>query len=89
MVSLTTERFWKAFKKLPESIQEQTKHTYELWQNDPYHKSLDFKKIHSKKPIYSVRIGIHWRALGIKEDETVTWFWIGSHADYDKLVEGL
>jgi hypothetical protein len=32
-------------------------------------------------------VGIGWRALGVmqaKEDKIV-WFWIGSHAEYDKL----
>ncbi|MEP7235935.1 MAG: hypothetical protein ABI778_11630 [Ignavibacteriota bacterium] len=89
MDSLTTERFWKAYKKLPETVQAQAKKAYELWAGDPFHKSLDFKKIHSKRQIYSVRIGIHWRAIGVKEEETITWFWIGSHADYDKLIEGM
>jgi hypothetical protein len=89
MLSLTTERFWKAFNKLPDDIQVQTKKAYELWQNDPYHDSLQFKRIHAKKPIYSVRIGIHWRAIGVKEDDTLTWFWIGSHADYDKLIDAM
>jgi hypothetical protein len=31
----------------------------------------------------------HWRALGYRDVElgehSLTWFWIGSHADYDKL----
>ena len=48
-----------------------------------------FKPIHSREPIYSVRIGISWRALGLWEGDTVNWFWIGSHADYDKLIEAL
>jgi hypothetical protein len=89
MTSLTTERFWKSFNKLPEGIQTQAKKAYELWEKDPYNNSLDFKRIHSKRPIYSVRKGIHWRAIGAKEDETITWFWIGSHADYDKLVDSM
>ena len=87
MISLTTERFWKAFNKLPDSIQAQARKAYEIWEKDPYHPSLDFKKVHPKRPIYSVRIGMHWRAIGVKEEETLTWFWIGSHADYDKLID--
>ena len=60
MNSQTTSKFWKAFNKLPESIQETTKETYQLWQKDPYNPSLQFKKIHPVKPIYSVRIGLSW-----------------------------
>ncbi|HYM21073.1 MAG TPA: hypothetical protein VEW28_08735 [Candidatus Kapabacteria bacterium] len=89
MTSLTTEKFWKAFNELPDAVQEQAQKNYGLWRNDPFHPSLDFKKIHPKRPIFSVRIGMHWRAIGIKDDETIVWFWIGSHADYDKLIDEL
>jgi hypothetical protein len=44
------------------------------------------KRVHEHNPIYSVRIGLHYRALGLKEDDTIIWFWIGSHAEYDKLI---
>jgi hypothetical protein len=36
--------------------------------------------------MYSVRVGLHYRALGIPVTEGVHWFWIGSHAEYEKLV---
>jgi len=29
------------------------------------------------------------RALGLLEDEEITWFWIGTHADYDRVLENL
>ena len=45
--------------------------------------SLAFK---STEPIYSVRISRGYRALGLRDGDLVTWFWIGSHADYDKLL---
>ena len=28
-------------------------------------------------------------ALGLLEDEEITWFWIGTHAEYDRLLENL
>nr|WP_196799441.1 hypothetical protein [Verrucomicrobium sp. 3C] len=36
----------------------------------------------------SVRVGLHYRALGVQAPDEVVWFWIGSHAEYDKLVGG-
>jgi len=39
--------------------------------------------------IYSVRVGLGYRALGAMAGDTVTWFWIGSHAEYDKLLDQL
>ena len=28
-----------------------------------------------------------YRALGIEIDEGMLWFWIGTHAEYDKLLK--
>jgi hypothetical protein len=33
-----------------------------------------------------VRIGIHYRALAVEENGDIAWFWIGTHAEYDKLL---
>lgn len=38
------------------------------------------------EPIYSVRIGLGWRAVGVRSGDEMVRFWIGSHADYDSLV---
>ncbi|WP_442318809.1 ParE family toxin-like protein [Candidatus Binatus sp.] len=60
---------------------------YRQFVQDPLHPSLHFKQIHPTRPIWSVRIGIHYRAVGIKpHGSEIVWFWIGSHADYDKLI---
>ena len=89
MTSRTTERFRKAFQKLPLHVQRKASEAYRLWRQDHWHSSLQFKQVHDIKPIYSVRIGIGWRALGVKTDDTIVWFWIGSHADYDNLLAQL
>ena len=57
-----------------------------MFAKDPANPALHFKKVHPKKPIYSVRIGLHYRALGTKAGDEIVWFWIGSHAEYDRLV---
>jgi hypothetical protein len=36
--------------------------------------------------MYSVRIGLSYRALGLPREQAVHWFWIGNHDDYDRLV---
>jgi hypothetical protein len=57
---------------------------------DPFYPGLQFKQIHSTRPFWSVRIGLGYRAVGIKPNVSeIAWFWIGSHADYDKLIKGL
>jgi hypothetical protein len=52
---------------------------------DPRYPSLHFKKVGL---FWSVRVGIHYRALAIEEDGDMTWFWIGTHAEYDHLLRG-
>jgi hypothetical protein len=47
---------------------------------------VQFKQIHGREALYSVRVGLGWRALGLLEGDTMTWFWIGSHAEYDSLI---
>lgn len=36
--------------------------------------------------LWSVRVGSHHRALAAEADDGLVWFWIGTHADYDKLL---
>jgi len=62
---------------------------YALWRPDPYHPSLRFKRVSQRQPIYSVAIGIGYRALGLREADHVYWFWIGPHAEYDELLKHL
>ena len=87
MKSYLTEDFVAAFRDLPNDIKERARKNYRLWKENPYHPSLHFKRIHPTEPLYSVRIGLGWRALGLLEDDSITWFWIGSHADYDRLIQ--
>lgn len=87
MKSLLTEDFIHAFGGLPASVQAQARKSYRLWRANPAHPSLYFKRVHAHEPLYSVRIGLGWRALGLLEEDTITWFWIGSHADYDRLIK--
>jgi len=84
--SRVTRSFLAAFAALPEEVQNQTRRAYRLFRTDPSHPSLRFKKVEATENVYSVRIGLGYRALGVLRGSTVTWFWIGSHADYDRLV---
>ena len=87
MRSVLTEDFIVEYQKLPERIRQQARKNYQLWKVNPQHPSLQYKKVHSKLPIYSVRIGIGWRALGLVEGDCIGWFWVGSHARYDQLLK--
>jgi hypothetical protein len=86
MKSRATVDFWQHFHKLPKDIQRTAKKAYLLWQDNPRHVSLHFKRLNTPPPLYSVRVGMHYRALGLLDDETVVWFWIGTHGEYDRLI---
>ena len=86
MKSLLTEPFLKQYRKLPEEIRNLARKNYQLWSADPSHRSLQFKKVSPSQPIWSVRVGDNYRAVGAITDNTIHWFFIGSHAEYDHLL---
>jgi hypothetical protein len=59
---------------------------YQMWAANPGHPSLRFKKVHASLPIYSVRIDLDWRAVGVLRQGGMVWFWIGPHGEYEKLL---
>ena len=89
MISHTTKQFRELLAKLPKEIKSQAKEAFVKFQRDPYHPGLNFKRVHSRKPIYSVRISRDYRALGVLEDGEIIWFWIGSHTDYETVLRSL
>ena len=76
-------KFCAAYEALPLSIRKQADANYALLKRDPRHQSFQFKKVGR---YWSVRVGLRYRALALDVDGGYLWFWIGSHADYDKLI---
>jgi hypothetical protein len=87
--SRATPRFWAAYRALPDGVQDQARKAYRLFSENPAHPSLQFKKVNDRGPVYSARIALDYRALGVLNDAAMVWFWIGSHADYDRLLRNL
>ena len=85
----TTRRFRELFASLAPHVKRQAREAYRIFQANPGHPGLQFKKVHAEPPTYSARVGISYRALGVLDGDTVIWFWIGTHTDYDKRVEHL
>ncbi len=79
----TTRRFWEGYNALPEVVQQTADQCYELLKAEPAHPSLHFKKVGK---YWSVRVGRGYRALGVEVEKGILWFWIGTHAEYDKLI---
>ncbi len=89
MNSFLMPQFLVLYRALPEEVRQQARQAYALFQQDPHHRSLRFRQVHPNRPIFSVRVGLHYRVVGIREDNDIFWFWIGSHAQYDHLLSQL
>lgn len=79
-----SSRFWNLFANLPEGIQAVARKNFELLKEDPSHPSLHFKKVGK---LWSVRAGIHYRALAVEEAADFIWVWIGTHDEYMRLIK--
>ena len=89
MRSRTTAKFWKAYEGLPEHVRRQARVAFAIFEANPWHPGLHFKQVHATREIFSARVGLTYRALGQRVgDDEIVWFWIGSHADYDRLIGG-
>ena len=83
MRHFASPEFWDAYRSLPTDIRDLADKNFELLKQNPKHRSLQFKKVGR---FWSVRVGLRYRALAIEIDEALLWLWIGSHADYDRLI---
>jgi len=78
-------KFWQFYNNLPSEVQKLADENYQLLKQDSSHPSLHFKKVGK---FWSVRVGIHHRALAVEEGSDVVWFWIGRHDEYERLIGG-
>ena len=80
----TTDRFWKFYERLPESVQKVSKQNFQLLKENPWYPSLHFKKVGK---LWSVRAGINHRALAIEDGKEFIWVWIGTHDEYERMIK--
>jgi hypothetical protein len=83
MKSHANDGFCKLFDALPTDVQEKARQTYTLFRENPFDPRLQFKELGGSGGIWSVRIGLRWRALGRRVGNDIYWYWIGSHSGYD------
>ncbi|HJY76754.1 MAG TPA: hypothetical protein VKE95_08985 [Burkholderiales bacterium] len=76
-------KFWAFYEALPAEVRELADKNFQLLKTDPRHPSLHFKKLGMH---WSVRVGNHHRALAVEVETGMYWIWIGTHAEYDKIV---
>nr|MBI2904526.1 hypothetical protein [Chloroflexota bacterium] len=85
MNSATLPSFWSAYARLDASIKRSARKAYRLWAENPFHPSLHFECINREENVWSVRVTRGYRAIGVFEGDTVTWFWIGRHDTYERF----
>jgi hypothetical protein len=85
MRSRASSRFWRHYSRLPPEIQRLADKNYRLWLANHWHPSLHFKKVND---YWVARVGEDYRAVGIEAEGTVSWFWIGPHDEYERLIAG-
>lgn len=78
-----TPRFWDRYRRLPVEVQRLADGCYALLRQDSRHPSPHLKKVGR---LWSVRVGLHHRALTVEDGADLVWFWIGTHAEYDRLL---
>ena len=85
VISRVKPSFWQLFNKLPENIQEQARESYARFEKNPDHPGLSFKKLKGTPDWWSVRVSQQYRAVGARDGETICWFWIGTHEEYNRF----
>jgi len=81
---LASPRFWALYEHLSPDVRALADKNFALLKADPRHPSLQLKKV--AENVYSVRVGLNYRALARERPEGLQWFWIGSHADYERIL---
>ena len=84
MRHFANRKFWESYDRLPQNLRSLADKNYALLKENPRHPSLQFKKVGR---LWSVRIGLDYRALAVEADDGLVWFWIGSHAEYIERIK--
>ena len=85
MKSHANADFWACYGRLSKEAQQRADQGYEWFRQNPSHPSLRFKRLQGNGNYWSVRVGEGYRAVGIRDGDTIVWFWIGTHNEFDKL----
>lgn len=89
MKNVKSDEFRARFKKLPQAIQRQSTEAFHRFKENPYHPGLRFHRLRTKDPWWSASIGMHYRAVGLWEGDTIFWDFIGTHEDYNDYIKSL
>ena len=90
MISRLHPDFRRDLARLPEEVRQRAREAYKRFAADPNHPGLRFKRLHAEAALWSARITDSYRAVGVrKSDAEIIWFFIGTHAEYDRMLRNL
>lgn len=89
MISRFESGFADRLRGMPNHVARRAAKALELLEDNERHPSLHLKRIKGAKDAWSIRVTKDYRMVGYRSGETVTWFWIGTHAGYDRLLKQL
>ncbi len=84
MTSRATRRFWKLYHAMPETARAQAREAFKLFSANPAHPGISLERLRSDPDSWSVRVSRDYRAVARKHDDTMIWYWIGTHAEFDR-----
>lgn len=85
MISKVRPSFWRAYDRLAPAVKARAREACRLFEQNPDHPSLRFKKLQARDDVWSVRITDQYRAVGVRSGDTIGWIWIGTHNEFDNL----
>ena len=85
MISKARPAFWRAYGRLAPPVKACAREVFGVFEKNPNHPSLCFKKLRGRDDVWSVRVNEQDRAVGVRFGDTIEWIWIGTHNEFDNL----
>jgi hypothetical protein len=85
VTSIATDGFWKLYRVLPGNVRREAREAFRLFCANSAHPGLSFERLRGDPESWSVRITRDYRAVGWKRQDSMVWYWIGNHAEFDKV----
>ena len=77
---------WPLYRALPPDVRDLADKNFQFLKRSRQHPSLHYKKVKARDGLWSARVGRGYRALALEQADGFHCFWIGSHADYNRII---
>jgi hypothetical protein len=73
VISKAGPAFWRAYEQLAPAAKARAREAYRLFERNPDHPSLRSNKLQGQIDVWSVRISEQYRAVGVRQGNTIEW----------------